>query len=172
MSANATQSCHHQCQFFYFLRLSPLEPHTKTSLSLYVVYSEIVKGLTGSAVAGLLALFISPAGQIMPQIQVLSLMNREAAAAHWPFILGHVFTWAQNMPGQDNCCHFGGRLKPFCQLPAARVVKIKSVIVLMCLCASARDHKSYMYTQYYFVCLLMLCWKYMRVPRSTCVFVS
>lgn len=80
----------------------------------------IVKGLTGSVAAALLALFISPASQIMPQIQVLSLVNREAAAAHRPFILGHVFTWAQNMPGQDNCCHFGGRRKAFCQHPVAR----------------------------------------------------
>lgn len=61
----------------------------------------------------------------MPQIQVLFVVNREAATAHQPFMLRHFFTWALNMPGQDNCYHFGGRLKAFCQHPVVGVVKQK-----------------------------------------------
>lgn len=73
----------------------------------------------------------------MSQIQVLSLVNREAATAHRPFMLGHVFTWALNMPGQDNFYHFGGRLKAFCQLPVVGVVKLKCVSGCKC-CVTAR----------------------------------
>lgn len=65
----------------------------------------------------------------MQQIQVLSPVNREAAAAHRPFIVGQISTWARNMPGQDKCCHFY-------QLPLARVVMLKCVIVCTCLCMS------------------------------------
>lgn len=68
----------------------------------------------------------------MPQIQVLSVVNREAATAHQPFMLSHFFTWALNMPGQDNCYHFGGRLTAFCQLSAVGVVKQKCVSGCMC----------------------------------------
>lgn len=95
-----------------------------TSFKLWHIYTSrqnlTVKRLTGSAIAGLLDLFISP------QIQVLSPVNREAAAAHRPFIVGQISTWARNMPGQDKCCHFY-------QLPLARVVMLKCVHVSMCM---------------------------------------
>lgn len=68
----------------------------------------------------------------MSQIQVLSLVNRVAAAAHWPFMLSHVFTQALNMPGQDNFYHFGGRWKAFCQLPMVGVVKLNCVSGYKC----------------------------------------
>lgn len=117
MNAHAAQSCYHPCQFCFFA-VSLL--HTSTSLSTYIEKPQRIR-VNRVCTSGLLALFISPASQIMPQIQVLSLVNRGAATAHQPFMLSHVFTWALNMPGQDIFFRFHGWLKAFCQLPVMGV---------------------------------------------------